>query len=267
MPRISSIGDPGERQKAWTSLRTVDPLDDSSVSVLYYGHSFVRHLRDYVKKIPDLNNWGFSHRQADIHYYSIGGATLDKLLQDDHLWHIEYMKPDVVIVEVATNDLARNGVDYTAEKIAEKTRKLLIEIQDRGVKRVVINQVLPRGEMGMDRTIKHSRGKALPVTRKERLEAVASFKDKAVNYNICVEPKVNAESLCMFWHHHNLWKHIEDEVEDGTHLNDVGHSKLIKSLKGAAIVSMKVLRPAWYDNSGRLLHCYRRLFARDISKN
>ena len=143
MPRISSIGDPGERQKAWNELRTVDPLDDSRVSVLYYGHSFVRHLRDYVKKVPDLDNWGFSHRQADIHYYSIGGATLDKLLQDEHLWHIEYMKPDVVIVEIATNDLARNGVDYTANKIADKTHKLLLEIQDRGVKRVVINQVLP----------------------------------------------------------------------------------------------------------------------------
>ena len=57
------------------------------------------------------------------------------------------------------------------------------------------------------------------------------------------------------------------EVEDGTHLNDVGHYKLIKSLKGVVIVSMKILRPAWYDNSGKLLHCYRRLFANDLIKS
>ena len=265
MPRISSITDPEERQRAMDAVRTVDPTDDSRVSVLYYGHSFVHHLRDYIRRHAEWENWGFSPRQADIHYYSQGGATLDRMLQDDHLWHIEYMKPDIVIIEIATNDLARNGTNYTADKLAEKAHKLVLEIQDRGVKRVVLNQVLPRGELGMDRTIKQSRGRAVPVTRKERLDAVKSFKDKAVSYNEYCHPLINAVPLCMFWHHHNLWKHIEDEVEDGTHLNDVGHSKLIKSLKGAVIVSMKVVRPAWYDNSGKLLHCYRRLFARSLA--
>ena len=265
MPKISAITDPVERQRALNDLRTIDHTDDSRVSILYYGHSFVQHMRTYIKKDSDLENWGFSHRQADIHYYSQSGGTLDRMLQEEHLWHIEFMRPDVVIIEISTNDLARNGVEYTAEKLAEKAHTLVREVLDRGVKRVVLNQVIPRGEKGMDRTIKQSRGKAVPVTRKERLEAVQSFRDKAVSYNVYCDPIINAEPLCMFWHHHNLWKNIDMDVEDGTHLNDRGHSKLIKSLKGAAIVSMKLIRPAWYDNSGRLLHCYRRLFARGHS--
>ena len=263
MSKISDIKDPGERQRAMSELLRVDPTDDSRVTVLYYGHSFVHHLRDYVRHQEGWRNWGFSPRQAEIHYYSQSGATIEKMLLPEHLWHIEFMRPDIVVIEIATNDLARNGTKYTPERLAEQARELVLAIRDRGVKQIILNQVLPRGETGMDRTIKQSRGRAVPVTRAERIEACKNFKEKAVNYNELCHTDINSIPSCRFWHHHNLWKHIDQEVKDGTHLNDVAQSKLIKSVKGAVIVSMKLIRPAWYDNSGRLLHCYRRMFARE----
>ena len=266
MPRISEIKDPEERKQAMDDLLKVDPSDDTRVTVLYYGHSFVQHLRDYVKTREELKNWGFAPRQADIHYYSQSGATIERLLQPQHLWHIEYMKPDIVIIEVATNDLSREGNDYHPDTLSIKAQQLVLEIRDRGVKRIVLNQVLPRGEMGMDRSIKKSKGRCVPISREERLEAVKQFRERVVRYNEACHPLINSMDLCMFWHHHNLWAHISEEVEDGTHLNAMGHSKLIKSLKGALIVSMKLIRPAWYDQAGRLLTKYRQTFARDLSR-
>ena len=266
MPKLSDIHDPEERRQATLSLLTVGPSDDSRVTVLYYGHSFVQHLRDYVKTRDELKNWGFAGRQADIHYYSQSGATIERMMQPQHLWHIEYMRPDIVIVEIATNDLSREGTEYEPDNLSSAAHRLVMAIRDRGVKRVVLNQVLPRGEMGMDRSIKKAKGRCVPISREERLEACKTFKDRAVRYNEACHPLINSVPLCMFWHHHNLWVHIDEEVEDGTHLNSVGHSKLIKSLKGALIVSMKLLRPAWYDQSGRLLPAYRQLFARELAK-
>ena len=47
-PKISKIGDVGERQRVIDYLGRPDPDECRPVKILYYGHSFVQHIQDYM---------------------------------------------------------------------------------------------------------------------------------------------------------------------------------------------------------------------------
>ena len=225
--RISEISDLVERQHALDYLGTPDINDISPVRVLYYGHSFVGRIQDYIKILPVYRfNFGMDLTEAAVYFQCDGGATLDRLRSPGNLSKLKRVQPEIVVIEGGTNDLARE--DLSPKEVADEMLELCRDILDCRAREVVVSQVLLRGKAGMKR-------------------AVANFEEKVYEYNHRVEDALEFLPRASFWHHYKLWRNIEDHVitDDGTHLNDLGHKKLYKSLCGAIRSTTDRIRPAW----------------------
>ena len=226
MQRISEITNVFQRQSVVDYLAFPDPYDVSPVNVLLYGHSFVTHLKDYIATLPSyMWNLGMDRNVAQISYKGLGGATVDRLRRPVTLGDVQRQRPEIVVIEAGTNDLAR---DYlTPGDVCEEMVKLVRDVIDCHVREVIVCQVILRGEEGM-------------------LRAVDDFPDKVYEYNHLIESELEFIPRANFWHHRNLWDvDLEEHVEDGTHLNNLGHKKLYRSIRGAVQSTSTRLRPAW----------------------
>ena len=112
-------------------------------SVLILGHSFVRRLR------RDLEN-GFDCRadasfnlqgRASVHLFGVGGRTVEKLLRHD-LHVVSALTPDIVILEIGTNDLSSTRPEVVGSAIEDLVRVLTSQFS---VRVVGVCHVIPRG--------------------------------------------------------------------------------------------------------------------------
>ena len=155
-------------------------------------------------------------------------------MEDNNLNHIERVAPELVVVEIGTNDIA-NGC-FGPAVLELKVESLIKELKDRKVRFIVINQVIYRGE-----------GAYPDMTERDRKNAMRLFQCKTVSYNIQCEKRINKIPNCMFKKHQGLWSDIESCVDKrGTHLNDNGHKKLFNSLRSGVMRAMRKIRPAKY---------------------
>ena len=101
-------------------------MNNSPSKVLILGHSFVRRLK------CDLNNQ-FDNRvsldcglqgTATIYMHGIGGRTVSKLRRHD-LNVVARLSPQIVILEIGTNDLARGRPEVVGSEIEELVQLLL----------------------------------------------------------------------------------------------------------------------------------------------
>ncbi len=82
-------------------------MNGSVPQILVFGHSFVRRLRDdlvirFGSRAKQNSNLASS---AGVYLHSISGRTVDKIFQYD-LPFLKSQRPDVVILELGTNDLS-----------------------------------------------------------------------------------------------------------------------------------------------------------------
>ena len=233
MKKISELSE-REQQRVIADLATPDQFDTSIVKALYYGHSFVNHYVKWERRNPEFVNLGFDQKDLLMFYHGDGGANIDNLLQDHNLEHVERIAPELVVVEVGTNDIAN---DMFGPSLLElKVETLIKELKDRRVRFVVINQVLYRGEAAYPDMSEH-----------DRKQAMKLFQCKTVSYNMECERRINNIPNCMFKKHQGLWSNIEQCVNKrGVHLNDAGHKKLYNSLRSGVMRAMKRIRPAKY---------------------
>ena len=75
--------------------------------VLILGHSFVKRLyQDISRGFDDRADLNFGlEGSLSVHFYGVGGRTVDKLRAFD-LGIINSLSPEIVILEIGTNDLA-----------------------------------------------------------------------------------------------------------------------------------------------------------------
>ena len=114
----------------------------SSPVVLILGHSFVRRL------CHDLET-GFEQR-ADLNFnlkgtavvfmHGVGGRTVPKLRMFD-LHVVKQLSPDIIIVEIGTNDLTRVGPEVVGSEIDDFVRFL---VDNLAVRVVGVCHVIPR---------------------------------------------------------------------------------------------------------------------------
>ena len=203
-----------------------DEDDVSPVVSLYYGHSFVQHMVDYINTLPPyMKDFGIFPNQGSVFFQSKSGATVARLREDKNIRKILQLRPEIVVLEVGTNDLARE--DMSPKDVADGVMELVRDVLDCHVREVVVDQVILRGKEGMER-------------------AVPEFKDKVHDYNRRIKNDLQYQPRASFWHHRNLWNvELEEHLEDGTHLNALGNKKLYRSVKGAIQSTMKRVRPAW----------------------
>ena len=75
--------------------------------VAVVGHSFVNHLRDFVRE--DLfTDDSFGYRNAEVRFFGVSGLTIGKLRRIER--RMQLFRPEIVIVILGDNDI-KDGVD------------------------------------------------------------------------------------------------------------------------------------------------------------
>ena len=74
--------------------------------ILILGHSFIRRLDNFVAANPNLNHQFLLNNFATFKWRGVGGRTVAKTLQYD-LPVVASFTPDIVILQLGTNDLSR----------------------------------------------------------------------------------------------------------------------------------------------------------------
>ena len=80
-------------------------MSDSTPRVLILRHSFIKHLKQFVKSHPGDFDLDFHISSLVlIRWHGVGGRTVDKTLKYDiHVVHSFH--PDIVILQLGSNDL------------------------------------------------------------------------------------------------------------------------------------------------------------------
>ena len=93
--------------------------------VLVFGHSFVRRLhRDLMTHFDMRAAQNFNLPDVSIKLHGIGGRTVDKLIHYD-FGYVQKFQPNIVILEVGTNDLPFMKPETVGSKIEDLVRLLL----------------------------------------------------------------------------------------------------------------------------------------------
>ena len=112
-------------------------------TVLIFGHSFVKRLQYDLRSHFDARADKFFKLQgtASVCLHSVGDRTVAKLrLFDLHV--VERIAPEVVILEIGTNDLVETSPEVVGSRIESLLRLLL---DSYSVRVVGVCHVIPRG--------------------------------------------------------------------------------------------------------------------------
>ena len=109
---------------------------------LIWGHSFVRRLRsDLHARFDQRAAKNFDLQgTAEIFMHGVGGRTAPRLRQMD-MGVITRISPDIVILDIETNDLSLAPPEVVGSDIEELVRSLIAEYS---VRAVVLCKVTPR---------------------------------------------------------------------------------------------------------------------------
>ena len=188
--------------------------------VLILGHSFVKRLQCDLKAGFDAradSNFNLEGT-ATTHLFGVGGRTVQKLrLYDLHV--VRYLAPDIVILEVGTNDLSDLGPEVVGSSIEELVGSLLDEFS---VSVVGVCHVIPRGV-----SFSHS--------------AVFLQRAKILNNYVRVVLAPCRNVFC--WSYKDFSSpHKDLYLADGVHVNSLGQYFLYRSYRGAILKALGLLR-------------------------
>ena len=180
--------------------------------VMILGHSFVRRLScDLDQQFDDRAKRNFDLNHVNVRLFGVGGRTVKKI-KDFDLSVVLRFAPDVVILEIGTNDLCNISAEVVGSEIDDLVKQLL---SDFSVRVVGVCLVIPRAE------------------------ALFNQKVKLLNRYL---------SVVIDNPHVFLWRHkILDEprcdflLQDGVHLNPCGQYLLYRSYRGAILQAVKLL--------------------------
>ncbi len=188
-------------------------------TVLILGHSFVARLKGDLaagfdsRADPNFNLNG----TAFVHMFGKGGRTVAKL-RDQDLPVVTSLAPDVVILEIGTNDLSRLGPEVVASEI----EVLVSSLREKYSVRVIgVCQVIPRGES---------------------YAGFESFNDKVPVLNQCVCALLEDIDNVFCWYHKGFSNPSNAPlIHDGVHLDARGQYNLYRSYRGAILRALEIL--------------------------
>ena len=177
--------------------------------VLILGHSFVRRLHTFL-----LRN--FNAQIAEnfsvpgdlvIRWHGIGGRTVFKTTKFD-LCAVEEFAPDVVVLQLGTNDLPNTSAVETGTAIEDLCRLLH---ESYGVEVICVCQTLHR----------HN---------------TPSFKRQVNLHSHYLTVVLELLPYTIYWRHRGFWRAKSRFLaRDGVHLNNRGNYKYFRSLRGAVL--------------------------------
>ena len=93
--------------------------------VMILGHSFVRrHCGDLEQHFDDHAKSNFDLEDAKVRLFNVGGRMVNKIKQFD-LANVSRFAPDVVTLEIGTNDLCNEPPETVGFQIDESVELLL----------------------------------------------------------------------------------------------------------------------------------------------
>ena len=170
------------------------------------GHSFVRRLSsDLEKHFDDHAKSNFDLEDVKVCLFGVGGRTVRKIKQFD-VANVSCFAPNVVILEIGTNDLCNEPPETVGSQIDELVELLLNHFSVRVV------------------------GVCLVIKRTEPL-----FNKKVAVLNCYLSVVVDRPQVFV-WRHKILDSPSHDFLlEDGVHLNPCGQYLLYRSYQGARL--------------------------------
>ena len=192
----------------------------TSPAVLILGHSFVRRL------CHDLET-GFDQREdvninlectAMVFMHGVGGRTVPKL-RKFYLHAVKRLSPDIIILEIGTKDLTRNGPEIVGSEVDDFVRFILDNLP---VCVVGVYRVIPRVFSCVNSQISF-------LTRATALKQYTSA--------------VLGDLPNVFCRLHSPFSSPDKEfyLDDGVHLNSVGQYQLYRSYPGTILRAIRML--------------------------
>ena len=187
--------------------------------VLILGHSFVRRLKnDLHNKFDPRATTSFGLvGTAEVHLHGIGGRTVQKLTSCD-LEMVRLLAPDVVLLEIGTNDLTSLAPEVVGSSIEE----LVLTLKGfNSVAVVGVCHVIPRGEATLNSM---------------------TFWERATVLQQYLEVVLDPLDSIFCWRHKVFTRPNQDfYLRDGVHLNVRGQYLLYRSYRGAILKALSYL--------------------------
>lgn len=186
---------------------------------LILGHSFVRRLkRDLELGFDPRAAYDFGLRgTASVHLHGVGGRIV-QTLQENDLPVVRDIAPDIVILEIGTNDLSHTPPEIVGSQIDDLVRLL---VKDYAVRVVGVCGVIPRGI-----SVPHA----------------VDFWESASVVNQYVGVVLDDLSNVFCWSHADFNSPLKDLYRrDGVHVNSTGQYLLYRSYRGAILTALGLL--------------------------
>lgn len=191
-------------------------------NALILGHSFVRRLKRDLelgfdpRAASDFNLRG----TASVHLHGVGGRTVQTLEEND-LHVVRDLAPDIVILEIGTNDLSHALPQTVGSQIEEFVRLLR---RNYSVRVIGVCGVIPRGI-----SVPHA----------------MAFLDHATLLNHYVSIVLEEFPTVFCWSHAEFNSpHKDLYLRDGVHVNPTGQYLLYRSYRGAILKAVGLLGDA-----------------------
>ena len=193
--------------------------------ILLLGHSFISHFKRFVKASRPYFNFSLNldPREVMVQYSSLPGANVQSL-RDSRLTDVKDFEPDIVILQIGTNDLADPKCTHDMLVYA---RKDLVDtlLYTYHVRYVAVLQILHR----------------FPSTVPTKYKVdIVSFNGKVDLSNDLLSKVLLLIDHCRFWRHKGFWGEQQSQTvaPDGVHLSSpFGQKRYFYSLR-AVIVSI-----------------------------
>ena len=190
-------------------------MASSPPTVLLFGHSFIRRLRDDLRTQfdPRADEAFKLSKDAIVHLHGVGGRTVRKLIQYD-LGVFSSLSPHAVILEIGTNDLSDLRPEVVGSEIEELVRLLL---DSYAVRVIGVCEVIPRVRA--------------PI-----------FNDAALILNQYLRGVLDPIPNVFCWQHRGFSEPSRDlYLSDGVHVNSPGQHLSYRSYRGAILQALHML--------------------------
>ena len=193
--------------------------------VLVIGDSFIRRLQQFEHSTyGHYHNMSLLYDVCHINWYGIGGLTIPRM-RSMHMDILREMRPDVVVLQLGTNDLCDPQV--SAPLVSADLQFLVQNIHSLGVHHVMVGQTINRQRQGVPA---HTN--------------VTNFNWLVSQLNTATDNALAHSAMASFWSHRGLWDNRRNIMaRDGVHLNRFGNCLLYRSIRGAILHGVRRARP------------------------
>ena len=198
---------------------------------LILGHSFVRNLKTFIgSNLPQYNyTLKLDPKEVMVQFSGKSGANVESL-KTCQLADVEDFEPELVILDIGTNDLCLST--YDPSKLASAILSLVKSlIEDYNVQHVVVLQILHRF-----RSLRPSR----------RRVNIEKFNKDADTCNKLLGEQLSSKQNCQFWWHKGLWGVNQRRIidSDGVHFSKpMGQRKYFYNLRAILVHYTKTIKP------------------------